>query len=90
MRLDECPIADSLTSALERAGSLDLGTGAGTVAGKEGNGMHRTDSIDLAIVIDGEPIVRYPGEDGQVHEITIKIGDLVVHNGSWHNRSSKN
>jgi len=80
-------------SALERAGSLDLGTGAGMVAGKEGDGMHRTDTIDLAVVIDGEPSVGYPGEDGQVHELTIKTGDLVVHNGafhSWHNRSSKN
>jgi hypothetical protein len=79
-------------SELERAGSLDMGT-PGMVPGKEGDGMHRTDSIDLAIVIDGEPNVGYPGEDGQVHELTIKSGDLVVHNGtfhSWHNRSSKN
>jgi hypothetical protein len=78
-------------SELERVGSLDLGT-PGMVPGKEGDGMHRTDSIDLAIVIDGETNVGYPGEDGHVHEFTIKTGDLVVLNGtfhSWHNRSTK-
>lgn len=72
---------------------IDMGTGGGMVPGKEGDGMHRTDTIDLVVVIDGEATVGYPGEDGQVHEITIKTGDLVVHNGtfhSWHNRSSKN
>jgi hypothetical protein len=79
-------------SELERAGSIDMGT-PGMVPGKEGDGMHRTDSIDLSIVIDGEPNVGYPGEDGQVHELTLKTGDLVVNNGtlhSWHNRSTKN
>lgn len=79
-------------SELERAASLDLGT-PGMVPGKEGDGMHRTDSIDLVVVIEGETNVGYPGEDGQVHELTIKTGDLVVHNGtfhSWHNRSTKN
>ena len=79
-------------SVLERASSFDMGT-PGMVPGKEGDGMHRTDSIDLAIVIDGESNIGYPGEDGQVHELTIKTGDLVVQNGtfhSWHNRSSKN
>ena len=78
-------------SELERAASLDLGT-PGMVAGKEGDGIHRTDSIDLVLVIDGETNVGYPGEDGEVHEFTIRAGDLVVHNGtfhSWHNRSTK-
>ena len=80
-------------SELQRAGagSIDMGT-PGMVPGKEGDGMHRTDSIDLAIVIDGEVNAGYPGEDGQVHEFTIKAGDLVVNNGtfhSWHNRSTK-
>lgn len=76
---------------LERAASIDMGT-PGMVPGKEGDGMHRTDSIDLAIVMDGEVNAGYPGEDGQVHELTLKTGDLIVTNGtfhSWHNRSSK-
>ncbi|WP_214071211.1 hypothetical protein [Mucilaginibacter sp. dw_454] len=76
---------------LRGANSIDMGT-PGMVLGKEGDGMHRTDSIDFSIVIDGEPTVAYPGEDGQVHELTLKTGDLIVHNGtfhSWHNRSAK-
>jgi len=78
-------------SELQRAASIDMGT-PGMVAGKEGDGMHRTDSIDLAIVMDGEVNAGYPGEDGQVHELTLKTGDLIVTNGtfhSWHNRSTK-
>jgi hypothetical protein len=80
-------------SALQRAATLDLGTGGGMVRGKEGDGMHRTDSFDLVVVIDGETNIGYPGEDGRVHELTIKAGDVVVHNGtfhSWHNRSTQN
>ena len=78
-------------AALERAASIDMGT-PGMVPGKEGDGMHRTDSIDLAIVLGGEVNTGYPGEDGQVHEVTMKTGDLIVTNGtfhSWHNRSGK-
>ena len=76
-------------AALERAASIDMGT-PGMVPGKEGDGMHRTDSIDFAILLDGEVNAGYPGEDGQVHEVTMKTGDLIVTNGtfhSWHNRS---
>jgi hypothetical protein len=79
-------------SELERAAALDMGT-PGMVPGKEGDGMHRTDSIDITVVVDGETNVGYPGEDGLVHELTIKTGDVLVHNGtfhSWHNRSTKN
>lgn len=79
-------------AALERANAaVDMGT-PNMVPGKEGDGMHRTDSIDLAIVLDGEVNSGYPGEDGQVHELTMKTGDLIVTNGtfhSWHNRSDK-
>lgn len=73
--------------------TIDMGTGGGMTPGKEGNGMHRTDTIDIAVVIDGETNVGYPGEDGQVHELSVKTGDVVVHNGTfhrWHNRSTKN
>ncbi len=54
--------------------------------------MHRTDSIDLAIVLDGEVNAGYPGADGRVQELTLKTGDLLVNNGtfhSWHNRSAR-
>ena len=76
---------------LERAASIDMGTPK-LVPGKEGDGMHRTDSIDLAVVMDGEVKAGYPGDDGQVHELSLKAGDLIVTNGtfhSWHNRSTK-
>ena len=61
--------------------------------GKEGDGMHRTDSIDFVVVLDGEIHLGYPGEDGQVHEVALSAGDFVAQNGtfhSWHNRSAKN
>lgn len=79
-------------SLAQRAAALDLGTGGGMVRGKEGDGIHRTDTIDLIVVMEGETNIGYPGEDGQVHEVTIKTGDVVVHNGTfhnWHNRSAK-
>jgi hypothetical protein len=78
-------------SELQRTASIDMGT-PGMVPAKEGDGMHRTDSIDLAIVMDGEVNAGYPGEDGEVHELTLKAGDLMVNNGtfhSWHNRSTE-
>lgn len=52
--------------------------------------MHRTDSIDLALVISGECDLVYPGEDGQLKEIHLKPGDFIVQNGAfheWRNRS---
>ena len=87
------PETEEGPSELERAATIDMGTGGGMTTGKEGDGMHRTDTIDIAVVIDGETNVGYPGEDGQVHELTVKTGDVVVMNGtfhSWHNRSTKN
>ena len=62
------------------------------VPGKEGGGMHRTDTIDLVTVIEGETNVAYPGEDGNEYEITVKAGDFLTHNGTfhrWHNRSGR-
>jgi uncharacterized protein YjlB len=82
----------STVTAFHTAATVDFGTWGGLVRGKEGDGIHRTDTIDLISVIRGEINVGYPGEDGQVHEITIKAGDVVVHNGTfhnWHNRSTK-
>jgi hypothetical protein len=76
----------------ERVSRLDLGTGAGMAPGKEGGGMHRTDSIDLAIVLKGESDIAYPGEDGQLREIHIREGDFIVQNGAfheWRNRSKE-
>ena len=82
----------SAVTALHTAATVDFGTWGGLVRGREGDGIHRTNTIDLIAVIDGEINVGYPGEDGQVYEHTIKAGDVVVHNGTfhnWHNRSTK-
>jgi hypothetical protein len=58
--------------------------------GKSGGGMHRTDSIDLVVVISDEIDVAYPGEDGQLKEFHLKQGYFLVQNGNfreWRNRS---
>ncbi len=70
---------------------LDLGTGHNMTPGKSGGGMHRTDSIDLALVNSGEGELAYPDEDGQLKEIHLKPGDFIVQNGAfhaWRNRSA--
>lgn len=69
---------------------LDLGTGHNMTPGKSGGGMHRTDSIDLVLVISGEGALAYPDENGQLKEIKLKVGDFIVQNGNfheWRNRS---
>jgi oxalate decarboxylase/phosphoglucose isomerase-like protein (cupin superfamily) len=69
---------------------LDLGTGHNITPGNSGGGMHRTDSIDLVVVISGEGELAYPGEDGQLKEVQLKVGDFIVQNGNfheWRNRS---
>ena len=69
---------------------VDFGTGHNMTPGKSGGGMHRTDSIDLVVVISGEGDMSYPDEDGELKEIHLKVGDFLVQNGNfhaWHNRS---
>jgi oxalate decarboxylase/phosphoglucose isomerase-like protein (cupin superfamily) len=69
---------------------LDLGTGHNMTPGKSGGGMHRTDGIDLVVVISGEGDMAYPGEDGQLKEVHLKAGDFIAQNGNfheWRNRS---
>jgi hypothetical protein len=74
----------------ETVGKLNLGTGGGMIPHESGFGMHRTDTIDLLMVLEGETNVAYPSEDGSEFEVTIKAGDFITHNGTfhrWHNRS---
>lgn len=69
---------------------LNLGTGHNMTPGKSGGGMHRTDSIDLVVVISGEGEMVYPDENGHLKEIHLKPGDFIVQNGNfheWRNRS---
>jgi oxalate decarboxylase/phosphoglucose isomerase-like protein (cupin superfamily) len=54
--------------------------------------MHRTDTIDLAVVLKGEVDIAYPGEDGQIQTVTANEGDFFVQNGAFHefhNRSDE-
>jgi uncharacterized cupin superfamily protein len=49
--------------------------------------MHRTDTIDYAIVLEGE-IIAILDE----HETTMKAGDIMIQRGTahaWANRSGK-
>jgi oxalate decarboxylase/phosphoglucose isomerase-like protein (cupin superfamily) len=69
---------------------LDFGTGHNMTPGKSGGGMHRTDSIDLVVVLSGEGDMSYPDEEGGLKEIHLKVGDFIVQNGNfheWRNRS---
>jgi quercetin dioxygenase-like cupin family protein len=45
-----------------------------------GGAMHRTDSIDFAFVLEGEVVLRHPGND----DITLRCGDFFVQNGALH------
>jgi hypothetical protein len=51
--------------------------------------MHRTDTVDLIFVLEGEITLEQPGEDA---DIDLRHGDFVVQNGGmhkWSNRSNR-
>ena len=54
----------------------------------ESSGMHRTESVDYDVVLDGEIVLEL--DDG--HEVVLKQHDMVVQNGTrhaWRNKSDK-
>src|ERR1700760_396348 len=63
---------------------IDFGTGGGMTPSELGGAMHRTDTIDLAVVLKGEVDIAYPGEDGQIQTVTANEGDFFVQNGAFH------
>jgi hypothetical protein len=63
---------------------IDFGTGGGMTPSELGGAMHRTDTIDLAVILKGEVDTSYPGEDGEVRSVTAKEGDFYVQNGAFH------
>jgi quercetin dioxygenase-like cupin family protein len=81
--------------ARQRAGSMTtiLGTGAGTVfrIGVLEPGarspMHRTESLDYGICLEGECDMELDGGD----VVTVHAGDVVIQRGTnhvWHNRGA--
>lgn len=42
--------------------------------------MHRTDTIDYAIVMEGECVMKLDGDE----EVAMKAGDVMVQRGTWH------
>ncbi len=92
VRVDIMSLAPEEGKAVDlgaRVSTLDLGTGGGMTQGKYSGGMHRTDTIDINLVIKGETDIDYPGEDGQTRTVTASAGDLVVLSAfhEWRNRS---
>jgi quercetin dioxygenase-like cupin family protein len=87
---------DNSDAALEaqKAGSATtiVGSGHGTVLriGVLGSGlrspMHRTESVDYGICLEGECDMELDGGD----TVTVRAGDVVIQRGTnhvWHNRS---
>lgn len=70
-----------------KAAFAEMGAGANVVEGARHPFMHRTDSLDYAVVLTGE-IYMMMDED----EILLKAGDTVVQQGTnhaWSNRGTE-
>lgn len=70
-----------------RAAFAEMGAGANVVVGARHPFMHRTDSLDYAVILTGE-IYMMMDED----EILLKAGDTVVQQGTnhaWSNRGTE-
>ncbi len=70
-----------------KAAFAEMGAGANVVEGARHPFMHRTDSLDYAVVLTGE-IYMMMDED----EVLLKAGDTVVQQGTnhaWSNRGSE-
>ncbi len=91
----EMPVAlDDAAMERQRQGSLTtiLGTGGGSVLriGVLEPGtrspMHRTESLDYGICLEGECDMELDGGD----VVTVRAGDVIIQRGTnhvWHNRS---
>ncbi|MFD0981958.1 cupin domain-containing protein [Tropicimonas aquimaris] len=69
-----------------KAAFAEMGAGANIVEGARHPFMHRTDSLDYAVVLSGEIMMLMDDEADDVH---LKAGDVVVQRGTnhaWSNR----
>lgn len=70
-----------------KAAFAEMGAGANIVEGARHPYMHRTDSVDYAIILQGE--IDMLLDDSEVH---LKAGDIVVQRGTnhaWANRGAQ-
>ncbi|MBD8877151.1 cupin domain-containing protein [Roseibium polysiphoniae] len=70
-----------------KAAFAEMGAGANIVEGARHPFMHRTDSVDYAVIMSGE-IYMLMDED----EVLLKAGDVVVQRGTnhaWSNRGAE-
>lgn len=70
-----------------KAAFAEMGAGANVVEGARHPYMHRTDSVDYAIILQGE--IDMLLDDSEVH---LKAGDIVVQRGTnhaWANRGTQ-
>jgi len=70
-----------------KAAFAEMGAGANIVEGARHPFMHRTDSVDLAVVLEGE--IDMLMDETEVH---LKAGDVVIQRGTnhaWSNRGSE-
>lgn len=80
---------DVLAKLDGKAAFAEMGAGANIVEGARHPFMHRTDSLDYAIVLSGEIMMLMDDEKDDVH---LKAGDVVVQRGTnhaWSNRFSE-
>ena len=71
-----------------KAAFAEMGAGANVVEDARHPFMHRTDSLDYAIILSGEIMMLMDDEQDDVH---LKAGDVVVQRGTnhaWSNRFS--
>lgn len=70
-----------------KAAFAEMGAGANVVEGARHPFMHRTDSLDYAVIVSGEIYMLL--DDSEVH---LKAGDVVVQRGTnhaWSNRGTE-
>ncbi|WP_376878123.1 cupin domain-containing protein [Albirhodobacter sp. R86504] len=71
------------------AAFAEMGAGANIVEGARHPFMHRTDSVDYAMVVKGEIWMLMDDEADDVH---LKTGDIVIQRGTnhaWQNRGTE-
>lgn len=76
-----------LAQADGTAAFASMGAGADVVQGARHPHMHRTDTVDYAVVLSGSITMLLDEEDVQLH-----AGDVVIQNGTnhaWSNRTSE-